>query len=107
MIDIDYKKIGKRIKEKRLKIKLTQHNIADKLDACDSYISQIERGESICSLATLVNIANILDLNLDNLIYGINESNADTTFSELLKTIPKDKHELYINICKDIANRLK
>lgn len=107
MKEISYKEIGKRIQDKRKKLKMTQEKLAEKIDVSPSYISEIERGTSICSLAVLVNIAEILNLNLDNLVNGVNLSNADTTFSEILMDIPDKNKNLYINICRNIANSLK
>lgn len=103
MKDINYKEMGKRIKEGRNKVGITQEKLAEKIDVSPSYISEIERGSSICSLAVLVNIADILNLNLDSVINGINTDNADTYFSEILNNIPKKNQELYINICKNVA----
>ncbi len=107
MQKIDYKAIGLRIKEGRNKLGITQEKLAERIEVSPSYISEIERGSSICSLAVLVDIAHILSLNLDNLVNGITESNADSSFSELLRNIPKGKQNLYIDICKNIANSFK
>lgn len=107
MKDINYKDMGKRIKEGRNRIGITQEKLAEKIDVSPSYISEIERGSSICSLAVLVNIADILNLNLDSLINGINADNADISFSEILNNIPKKNQELYISICKNISKSFK
>ena len=107
MVDVDYVEIGKRIRNARKNLKLTQEKLAEKIDVAPSYISEIERGTSICSLFVIVKIANILKLNLDNLICGINSSNVDATFKELLKSIPKEKHKLFMDLFISIANALK
>lgn len=107
MKEINYVEMGKRIKIQRLNMKLTQEKLAEKVDVAPSYISEIERGSSICSLAVLVKIAYELEMNIDNLIFGINLSNADSTFKELLKAIPEKNHKLFINLCINIANTLK
>lgn len=107
MREIDYVQMGKRIREQRLKYKLTQEKLAEKVDVAPSYISEIERGTSICSLSVLVRIADVLELNLDNLVCGVNISNVDTTFKELLRNIPNKNHRLYIELCTNIANVLK
>ncbi len=107
MKDIDYKAMGKRIQEKRKKKNITQERLSEIIDVSPSYISEIERGSSICSLAVLVNIAEILEMNLDNLINGINENNIDTSFSEILKEIPEKRHKLYIDVCKNVAKSFK
>lgn len=107
MKEIDYVEMGKRIRIKRKSMKITQEKLAEKVDVVPSYISEIERGTSICSLEVLVRIAKILELNLDNLIRGVNISNVDTTFKELLNEIPNKNHKLFIDLCTDIAERLK
>ena len=106
MKEIDYNKMGKRIKAQREKLNLTQENLAEKVDIAPSYVSEIERGVSVCSLPVLVKIASILDLNLDNLVFGVNSSNVNTTFKESLNGIPNEKHELFMDLCISIANAL-
>jgi transcriptional regulator with XRE-family HTH domain len=106
MEKIDYVEIGKRVKVARKRAKLTQEKLSEKVEVAPSYISEIERGTSICSLAVIVKIADVLELNLDNLICGINESNVNDTFKELLNRIPKEKHKLFINLCGSIADTL-
>ena len=107
MKDINYTEMGKRIKEGRNKIGITQEKLSEIIDVSPSYISEIERGTSICSLAVLVNIAEILERNIDYLVNGINEKNANSSFTEILKDIPKAKLKLYIDICKNVSNSFK
>lgn len=106
-MNISYKDIGKRIQEKRKSLNITQEKLSEIIDVSPSYISEIERGTSICSLVVLVNIAETLDLNLDTLVTGINEKNIDSSFSEILKDIPKKNQKLYIDVCKNIAKSFK
>lgn len=107
MNQLDYHEIGKRIQNKRKELKITQEKLAEKIDVSPSYISEIERGTSISSLATIFNIATVLDLNLDYLICGITTRNIDSGFTEILKSIPEENQKLYIDICKNVANSLK
>ena len=81
---MDYKAIGKRIKEKRISYKLTQEKLSELVDVCPSYIGEIERGNSIPSIATIVNIAKELNLNLDFLLLGITPENSNTFFNDLI-----------------------
>ena len=103
MGELNYAKIGKRIKGKRTALHITQEKLAEEIDVSPSYISEIERGTSISSLAVIAKIANILDLNLDYLVFGINSKNIDETFSEIIKSIPEKEHKLYIDICQNIS----
>lgn len=103
MVNIDYVAVGKRIRIARKNSKLTQAKLAEKIEVANSYISEIERGKSICSLASIAKISKALNANLDNLIFGINISNADSTFKELLKSILEENHKLFIELCTNIA----
>lgn len=104
---MDYKAIGKRIREKRLSYKLTQEKLSELVDVCPSYIGEIERGNSIPSVATVVSIAKELDLNLDFLLLGITSNNSNSYFNDLLSSIPEDKKDLFIKLCENVAKTLR
>lgn len=107
MGQIDYVEIGKRIKRKRNEFHMTQEKLAEEIDVSPSYISEIERGTSISSLATIFNIATVLELNLDYLICGITPNNVDSTFAEIVQSLPENNRKLYLDICKNISETLK
>lgn len=67
-IELDYSKLGKRIKEQRLKKHLTQEKLGELVNVATSNISHIERATTQVSLPSLVKIANALDVTLDQLI---------------------------------------
>lgn len=104
MNEINYKEMGKRIKQKRKELNLTQEKLSEILEISPTYISEIERGTGISSLATITKIANVLNLDLDYLILGISNTNIDKTFSNLLERIPKKDQKLFISLCENIAN---
>lgn len=104
MNEINYKEMGKRIKQKRKELNLTQEKLSEMLEISPTYISEIERGTGISSLATITKIANVLNLDLDYLILGISNTNIDKTFSNLLEKIPKKDQKLFISLCENIAN---
>lgn len=107
MDELNYIEIGKRIKMKRKEMNLTQEKLSELIDVSPTYISEIERGSSVSSLFTISKLSKELDLNLDYLVFGINTKNSDSTFSEILKSIPTKNHSLYISLCENIANSLK
>lgn len=104
---MDYSAMGKRIKKRRLELSLTQAELAERTSLTDTYIGAIERATSKCSMETIVTIANELELNLDYLVLGINNSNIDTHFSEALNKLPKDRQNLFISLCNAIYEQLK
>ena len=66
---IDYISIGNRIKEIRMAKGWTQAKLAEESGIEPSNISHIERAATKLSLPTLVNIANALEVTLDELVY--------------------------------------
>ena len=42
---MDYTRLGKRIKEERLRLNLTQEKLSEKVGISTAYLGQIERGE--------------------------------------------------------------
>lgn len=107
MYKLNYIEIGKRIKIKRKESNLTQEKLSEIIDVSPSYISEIERGSSICSLATISNIAITLNTNLDFLVYGFTMNNSNQTFTEILRSIPENNRQLFISLCENISNSLK
>ena len=69
-MEIDYIAIGQRIREIRIKANLTQAALAEKAGIEPSNLSHIERAATKVSLPTLLNIANALEVTLDELVYG-------------------------------------
>ena len=103
MDKINYKEIGNRIRQKRKELNLTQEKLSEILEISPTYISEIERGTGISSLATIANIAYVLELDLDYLIFGVSNTNIDKTFSKLISKIPKENQKLYMSLCENIA----
>lgn len=104
MDKINYKEIGNRIRQRRKELKLTQEKLSEILEVSPTYISEIERGTGISSLATITKLSKVLKLDLDYLVFGISDTNIDKTFSKILNKIPKENQKLYIDICENIAN---
>ena len=65
---MDYGLLGKRVREERHKLKLTQENLAEKVGVSVAFIGQIERGERSLSLDTLVKLAVQLGVTVDYLL---------------------------------------
>lgn len=65
---IDYDAVGLRIKIARIKAKITQETLADRVSLSTSHVSNIETGNTKLSLPTIVNIANSLSVSVDALL---------------------------------------
>lgn len=67
---LDYAAIGQRIRMFRIKRGWKQSDLAEKSGVEPSNISHIERAATKLSLPTLVNIANALEVSLDEIVYN-------------------------------------
>ncbi len=92
---VDYKLIGKRIKEHRRSKSMTQEVLAEKADVTVGYISQIERGICKVNLDTMSIIADILDCEITDFISGSSTLQAsylqDEIYSKLKLCSQKQK----------------
>ena len=70
--DIDYLSIGKRVRERREEMDLTQRDLADTIGVSGSFIGYIERAEKVPSLETVALLSQALGVSLDRLVFGIN-----------------------------------
>ena len=65
---IDYKDIGRRIKEKRLVKGLTQEKLSELIGVGPSHMSHIESGSTVPSFEVFISILNALDCSADELL---------------------------------------
>lgn len=67
-MQIDYELIGRRIKQKRKEMHLTQENLAEKLDVSIGYVSQLERGVTKINLEMLGKISNLFNCDIADFV---------------------------------------
>lgn len=65
-----YRDIGKRVAEVRRANKLTQNNLAEKMDICTKHCSYVECGKSTFSLEKMIKFCDMFDVSLDYLVRG-------------------------------------
>ena len=105
-MELDYKAIGKRIKIARIKKNLTQEAIADKIGITPQHVSNIETGNSSVSLTTLVAIANLLNVSVDELLCDtVLKSKA--VFIKEADDIFKDCNEYEVRVLVDVLKATK
>lgn len=86
---MDLSAIGSRIKVARERKHLTQEDLAAIVDLSPTHISVIERGVKPPKLATLVAIANALDVSADTLLQDVVTRSAESVPNELAAEIMK------------------
>ena len=106
MKDINFEKIGKKLRETRISKGLTQEYIAEKADVNTSHISNIENNRVKISLQTLVHVCNAMDITVDYILadeYKLSSSKPDALDHELLhqlQTCSPDTKECVLDIIK-------
>ena len=103
---IDYDAIGLRIKFARLKAKITQEVLAEKVEMTPAHISNIETGTTRVSLTTMVCLANALSVTMDDLLCD-NLVKARVQFERDIAEILADCDPWEIRIVKDMIGTLK
>ena len=97
----DYKiKMGMRLKKKRKMLKLTQEQMAEKLNVSVKHYGSVERGQTGLSIENLIEACNILGTDLNYLILGECEENDcfPEKIKELYFSCPKEKRPFLIEL---------
>lgn len=96
---------GKQVKKYRLKRKMSQEELAEKIDIAVNNLGKIERGESFVTASTLEKLATILDVKVHELFTFENPVSIDEMKNELSTENMSDDeikqlykfYKLYIN----------
>jgi transcriptional regulator with XRE-family HTH domain len=101
---VDYKGLGNRIREERLRLHLTQAQLAEAVDISDTYMGAIERGERSLTLDTLVRLVNRLGVTVDYLADSVSDSNANIMeqFKQIMDQQPLERRQMAINVLRTI-----
>ena len=92
---MNQEKIGKFIAERRKIKKITQANLAEKLNITDRAISKWENGKSMPDSSIMLELCNILGISVNELLSGelINMNDYDKKAEENLLDLKKQKEE--------------
>ena len=102
---MDYKRLGKRIREERQRLNLTQTQLAEDIDISDTYMGAIERGERSLTLDTLVKLVNRLGVSVDYMLSdSVRDSNANiiNQFLQITDCQPLERKQMAINVLRTI-----
>ena len=98
-MEINYHTVGLRVRRFRLERKITQEELAFQINTSAAYISNIERGRKKPSLQKLAEIADVLGVTLNDLIYsgssGYSFSNSKE-LNEMISLCTPEKQQLLL-----------
>lgn len=111
---MDLVAIGLRIRNCRKSLKLTQEELAEKIDVSSHYIYEIEKGLKTMSLGILEQISQTLQVSTDYIIFGIDTAQFQKSVPELsdrlyilAREIPIEKRDTVADILDIILPNLK
>lgn len=120
MIKNDFKDIrviiGKRIKEARLNMNLTQEELAEKVNIDPKFVSHLERGVGFPSLETFIKIAEALKVSMDSLItddknnkfkYKKEDNKNLAKMQALFLTLTDKQQKYFIKTIKEFKSSVK
>ena len=103
-LGIDYKAIGKRLREARIRKNIKQEEIADLFNSTQSFVSKIETGYSKPSLSTLIRLCKLYEVSFDYILYDnldhIKQS-LNPDFDEILSDCSENERVFLLLLLKE------
>lgn len=103
---IDYKTIGKKIRNRRLNAGLSQERLAELCDVGTTHISHIETGNCIPSLKTFIAIINALSCSADELLCD-ELTRSEYAYHNEISSILSDCNSRELMVITDTVSSLK
>lgn len=108
---IDYKLIGSRVREERIKYNLTQEKLAESVGISASYMELLERGERILSVETLVKLSVALGVSTDSLLEATLDSVEKDTFavqfSLMMSELTNEQKQMVLDVIRAMLPHFK
>lgn len=107
MID---KRIGKRIKERREQLGLTQEQLAEKLGLATHYISTVERGTTFPRCEKLILLLNGLETSADAIFCDVLDHSVNyqaSVLSEKIAELPAEEQKRIMNMVEMMVAQAK
>ncbi|MPN48883.1 hypothetical protein SDC9_196495 [bioreactor metagenome] len=100
---MDCTALGRRIREERLNIGLTQEKLAEEVGLSPAYIGQVERGERNLTLEKLIDVVNRLGVTLDYILSDSVKGEDDSLYKswrQLMDGKSDREKQLAVNMAK-------
>ena len=96
--------LGERLRSRRSTLGHTQEYVAEKIGITLRFYQMIERGEKNLSLDTLINVAKVMSVSIDYLLFGAVAGSLENPISEILHNLSPGQREDAFQILKLYAN---
>lgn len=101
-MELNNLEIGNRIRTRREELNLTRNELSEMLDITPKFCSDIELGARGMSLNTLMSISKVLYMSTDYILFGTKTEKDKTPFALFAESVPHDRAQFYIRICREI-----
>ena len=83
--------IGEQIKSAREQAKLTQEQLAERVEVSPQYVSDLERGVVGISIPTLKRVCTTLGVSSDQILFGTATKNRAAAINDLCKSLTEEQ----------------
>lgn len=106
--NIDYTAVGRKIREQRKKLKITQEQLAEMCEVSPSYIGHIERGSRNLSMNMAVQLCSVLGIGLDYLFLDSAENSNEITncITSALSACSDEQKKRFFKTIKILADNI-
>ena len=108
--EIDYYKIGQRIRKYRKACGISQEMLAEKVDISTTHLSHIETGNTKLSLIVLVKLASALSVSTDDILsgeIGFSHSSSMDKMAEILDRCTPSEQKIICDIATSLIDALR
>lgn len=98
----DWENFGLRVKNSRNSIGMTVEKLAEKSDRTENFIQRIESGKKSCSIHTLYQFCNSMNISSDSLLFGEKTKEKNFADREIIDNILSKCDEKQLKVIKDI-----
>ncbi len=103
---MNYYEIGQRIRKFRKAHQLSQEELADRVGISTTHMSHIETGNTKLSLPVLVDLASVLEVDTDDLLFDGGKDTRKTVMADLVDTLEGCSTQ-QAKVLKDIVKAAK
>ncbi|MBR3975617.1 MAG: helix-turn-helix transcriptional regulator [Clostridia bacterium] len=103
---MNYFEIGQRIRKFRKANNLSQEELAEKIGISTTHMSHIETGNTKLSLPVLVELAKVLEVRTDDLIFDANKTSRSAIIEEVANNLESCTVQ-QLNLINDIIITVK
>ena len=102
---MNYFEIGQKIRKYRKEKGLSQEQLAEKVNISVTHMSHIETANTKLSLPVLVDIANVLQVQTDDLLYDHKPQGATALLMQILADCSPAQVDMIVELAKTVKNK--